>query len=154
MMCALIFTLALQVTSPLHLLGGSYENSAKDLKIRLYDVGYDMEVGAPLSLKPALRHVDFETGRLEYSKGKVILKRVFLFHSPNRSDYNALMGGGLHRGFQRIYITPEERKQFINELKWRVVESPSQRIAGVRFVHGKPQLVIDGVVLTQIPVPK
>ena len=154
MVNTLVLALALQTPSPAHFLIGSYQNSAKDVTIALNGVGYDMAVGRPLSLKQAQRHVDFESGTMEFSKGKLVLTRSFLLHSPNRSDYNALIGGGLHRGYQRIYITPEERKQFLSELKWRVEETPSKRYIGLRYIQRHFQFVVGGVLLTETPAPK
>ena len=132
---------------------GFYDNPSKDVRLFLNTSGYSLETGSPLTMPHDQRHVDFESGFCDFSRQHLTLKRKGLFHSPVRLDYFVMMAGGLHQEYKRIFTTKEEQVRFLNELKWRLDKKAAKRTAILRTLQGKPEVVIDGIILKRAPWP-
>lgn len=132
---------------------GFYENPAKDMRLFLASDQYRLETGTPLTVPRDQRHVDFESGLCKYSKTGLIMTQPVLFHSPVRWSYLALMGGGMHPGYEEVFKTKREQVRFLRELKWRFVKKNAKRTAIFHLVRGEAEVVIDGVSLKRAPWP-
>ena len=148
-----LLTAIIQAASKPASFEGFYENPGKDVRLFLSSDQYRLETGKPLTAPYDQRHVDFESGLCKYSTTRVSMTQVVLFHSPGRWSYMALMGGGMHPGYQQIFKTKEEQVRFLRELKWRSVKKGTKWSAITHVVHGEAEVVIDGVPLKRAPWP-
>jgi len=126
---------------------GTYVNRTTDMRLLVGRYAYNLESGGQ-SLAPSHKpHLDFESGDIFCCAGKLLFRRGFLFKSPSTSNYTDLFGWGSFESYHREFPNLADRLRLTKELKWRVNTSRAYHSAEVKWVKGRPQIMINGIIL-------